>query len=329
MRNRVRATLGFLAGFEAAARTLSFTVAATELSITQSAVSRQIKALENALAVTLFERFNRRLALTNAGAALQRTVTTMLRELESGLARLSPAHDANLVTVGTTVSFASLWLVSKLAEFRRLHPAVDVRISADNEIVDLRTRGIDVAIRFCRPEIAPEGAIPLSEEEVFPVCAPAIAGDPRHPLRLPRDLVHHVLLHLDDVRRWPWLDWSQWLAANGVPGLEAAGNIRLSHYDQLIQAAVEGEGVAMGRTPLVERFLRTGQLVAPLRGRAASRRKYFLILRDNVNPSPAVSAFSAWITATAQGSEVSVERTAIKAKRRSKRNNKALRSSSG
>ena len=300
MRNRIRAVLGFLAGFEAAARTLSFTRAANELAITQSAVSRQIQVLEAALGVVLFERFNRRLVLTEAGVTLQRTVVAMLRELDDGLARISPAAASNQVAVSTSVPFASLWLVPRLADFRRRHPTFDVRISADNDLVDLRTRGFDVAIRFCSPKSAPANAMPLFGEEVFPVCAPALLRDSIRPLRAPRDLKHQVLLALDNAERTPWLDWSQWFAANGVPDLAPAHTVRLSHYDQLIRAAVDGDGVALGRTPLIERYLATGKLVAPLRGRAASPRNYFLVGRQDQPATPAVKSFVAWMTALAR-----------------------------
>lgn len=303
MRSRVRAVLGFLAGFEAAARTLSFTRAASELSLTQSAVSRQIKSLEEALGVVLFERFNRRLALTDAGVALRRTVGGMLRDLEDALAGIMPAAASNHVAVSTSVPFASLWLVPRLAELRRRHPDVEVRISADNDMVDLRARGFDLAIRFCRPDIAPDGAVPLFGEEVFPVCAPALLHDATHPLRMPRDLAHHVLLSLDDVSRLPWLDWSQWLAANDVPGLKPAHTLELSHYDQLIRAAVDGEGMALGRTPLIQRFIESGKLVAPFHGRAASPRKYFLVARSDQRMTPAVKAFAEWMTSVARSIE--------------------------
>lgn len=321
MRSRVRAVLGFLAGFEAAARTLSFTRAAIELSLTQSAVSRQIKSLEEALGVVLFERFNRRLALTEAGVALRRTVGGMLRDLDDALAVITPMPASNHVAVSTSVPFASLWLVPRLAELRRRHPHVEVRISADNDMVDLRARGFDLAIRFCRPDIAPQGAVPLFGEEVFPVCAPALLNDATHPLRTPRDLAHHVLLSMDDVSRWPWLDWSQWLAANDAPGLKPAHTLELSHYDQLIRAAVDGEGVALGRTPLIQRFIESGKLVAPFRGRAASPRQYFLIARSDQRMTPAVKAFAEWMTSFARSIEADGNSRAgghpVRARRRS------------
>lgn len=297
MDNRLRSVIGFLAGFDAAARTLSFTRAAAELHLTQSAMSRQIKALEGALGVALFERFNRRLVLTAAGSALHRTVATLMRELDEAFARLRAPERDNVVTVGATVSFASLWLVPRLAEFRRQHAQIDVHIAADNAIVEPGTRGVDVSIRFGRADSAPTGAAALFAEEVFPVCAPSLLKRNGPALRAPRDLAHQVLLHYDDVGSYPWLEWSQWLTANGVAGLKGAASLYFSHYDQLIQAAVAGEGVALGRTPLIERLLESGRLVAPLRGRAASPRQYFLIGVEPAAARPAVRAFIEWMLA--------------------------------
>ncbi len=297
MDNRLRAVIGFLAGFDAAARTLSFTKAAAELNLTQSAVSRQIQSLEGALGVVLFERFNRRLALTESGVALHRTVATQLRELDEAFTRLRAPDRGNVVTVGATVAFASLWLVPRLTAFRREHPEIDVHIAADNAIVEPGTRGIDVSVRFGRADTAPAGAQALFAEEVFPVCAPSLLQRRDRALRTPRDLAHHVLLHYAEVRTYPWMDWSQWLTANGVAGLSGSGSLTFSHYDQLIQASVAGEGVALGRTPLIERLLRSGDLVAPLRGRAASRRQYYLIAPDPADSKPAVRAFMQWMLA--------------------------------
>lgn len=304
---RMRSVLGFLAGFDAAARALSFTRAAAELNLTQSAMSRQIQALERALGVPLFERFNRRLVLTPAGSTLHRTVAAVTRELHEVFAQLRAPDRGNVVTVGSTISFASLWLVPRLAEFRRAHPHVDVHIAADNAIVEPGTRSIDLSVRFCRPEMAPPDAVPLFAEEVFPVCAPALAQGRNRALRTPRDLANHVLLHLDDVRTTPWLEWSQWFAANGVTGFRTAASVHFSHYDQLIQAAVAGEGVALGRTPLIERLLRSGKLVAPLRGRAASRRQYFLIGPGLEDASAPVRAFMQWMIAESRASSRDAE----------------------
>lgn len=289
-------SLDLIKGFEAAARHLSFTRAAAELFVTQSAVSRQIKALEEQLGVELFRRQNRALFLTDAGQILFRTATEMLRLLNEATVRLGEASAGRQLTLTTTVSFASLWLVPRLPLFRKSYPDIDVRISANNEMLNLQRQQVDLAIRFCEPKAAPAGAIHLAGEEVFPVCSPQLLRDRSRPLRKPADMSHHVLLHLDDAAsRWPWLNWPEWLAAMGVPDLKPAGALRFSHYDHLIQAAIEGEGIALGRNPLITRFLRKKQLVAPFDRKTVSSREYYILAAPNAASRPAVRGFIAWL----------------------------------
>lgn len=293
-------SLDLLRGFEAAARHLSFTRAAEELFITQSAVSRQIKALEEEIGRELFRRRNRRLELTDAGSTLFGAAAHMFGQLEQAMGKIRGDEGARALTVSATVSFASLWLVPRLPAFRRIHPEVDVRISATNEIVDLERDRIDLAIRFCEPKRAPPGALKLSAEAVFPVCSPRLARDRKRPLREPADLSRHVLLHLDDsVGRWPWLNWPQWLESLGLEGLRPAGTLRFSHYDQLIRAAIDGEGVALGRDPLIRSQLSRGQLVAPFSRSIVSSRAYFVVASAGAAGSPVVRDFTQWLLSEA------------------------------
>lgn len=300
MRNRVRASLGFLAGFEAAARTLSFTQAAAELSLTQSAISRQIAALEELIGVRLFVRHNRRLELTSAGEILARSVRSMLRDYEQALQSIQPDSTRHRVTISTTVSFASLWLVPHLAAFRKEHPGIDVHISADNAVLNLADHDIDLAIRFGRPESVPAGAVTLFGEHVMPVCAPTLVHNHKPPLKEPEDLRHHVLLHLLDTSFAPWLDWRQWGSANGLEDLRAEGNLTFSHYDQLIAAAVAGEGIALGRLPLLQQMVDTGKLITPFKGTAAVPRTYALVRNEARQHTPYSDAFVQWLIKTAK-----------------------------
>lgn len=289
-------SLDLLRGFEAAARELSFTRAGAELHVTQSAVSRQIKALEDQLGVKLFTRLNRALRLTAEGEALYRTAQSVMRQLVDAIAGVTQRHDGRLLTVTTTVSFAALWLVPRLARFRKQQPGVDVRLAAANEVSNLQRDQIDVAIRFCEPRAAPAGALALTGEEVFPVCSPALTRERARPLKKPADLARHVLLHYDDpAGQWPWLSWGQWLDAFALAQLKSAGTARYSHYDQMIQAAIEGEGVALGRTPLIKRLLESGALVAPFQGRVAGTREYFIIVAPHAAARPPVRQFVAWL----------------------------------
>src|SRR5688572_23100342 len=168
-------SLDLLRGFEAAARHQSFTRAARELFITQSAISRQVGALEEAIGTPLFRRRNRRIELTEAGQTLFGTAAHVLAQLDAAVARIRCHERGRALPVGTTVSFASLWLVRRLRGFRWLDPETDVRISASNEIVDLARDRIDLAIRFGEPRAAPADAVELSDDEVFPVCSPKLA----------------------------------------------------------------------------------------------------------------------------------------------------------
>ena len=167
--------LAFLQGFEAAARTLSFTKAAEELFVTQSAVSRQIKALEDNLGLRLFERRSRSLALTENGQALYRIATDVFDWLQTATDRLRAETRARQLAITTTTGFASLWLIPRLRRFTALHPDIDVRLSATTDALNLERSLIDVAIRYCRPEAVPEGAVRLFGEEMIPVCSRAAA----------------------------------------------------------------------------------------------------------------------------------------------------------
>jgi DNA-binding transcriptional LysR family regulator len=295
--------LDLLRGFEAAARHLSFTKAATELFLTQSAVSRQVQALEEAVGVQLFQRRHRALLLTDQGQLLQQTVARQLKELRDVVALITEAP-VQMLTVTTLVTFASLWLIPRLAQFRRLHPGIDVRIAANNEILDLERDRVDVAIRYVAPERAPPGSVKLFGEDVVPVCAPALLKDKARPLNEPADLVRHVLLHDDpENSRYSaqYLQWDIWLQAMGLPDLQPAGALRFSHYDQMIQAALDGEGVALGRLPLMSKQIKDGRLVAPFekargRGRGTvSTRAYFLVTPPGASARPEVKQFLDWL----------------------------------
>ncbi|HUP91266.1 MAG TPA: LysR family transcriptional regulator, partial [Solimonas sp.] len=191
--------LDLIRGFEAAARHLSFTKAAEELFLTQSAVSRQVQGLEEHLGVPLFQRKHRALLLTDEGQVLHRTVAAVLRDLRGAIDQVTQGRSARMVNVTTMVTFASLWLVPRLPKFRALHPGIDVRISANNEVIDLERQRIDVAVRYIAPEKAPRGAQRLFGEDIMPVCSPALLRRAATPLKKPADLRHHVLLQMDDA----------------------------------------------------------------------------------------------------------------------------------
>ena len=294
---RLRLSLDLLKGFEAAARHLSFTRAAQELFLTQSAVSREIKTLEDQLGQRLFTRINRGLRLTDAGQVLYRAVDEALTLIAEATDRLGASRGGETLTVTTSAPLASMWLVPKLRRFFRLHPEVDVRSVAADQRLDLDRERLDIAIRWAPPGSSVAHGEPLFDVEIFPVCSPALARDHKRLLKSPADLTNHVLLDLETVTaRGPWSDWGPWLVAMKLSDLKPAGTLRFSHYDQVIQAAIDGSGVAIGRSPHNVRHLREGLLVAPL-GREArlSFGTYFVLIARRSIDRPVVAKFVAWL----------------------------------
>jgi DNA-binding transcriptional LysR family regulator len=287
-------SLDLLLGFEAAARHLSFTKAGEELFLTQSAVSRQIKELEDQLGVTLFQRRHRALALTEAGHQFYAAAAQALSTMRSATERLRAQTGRKVLSVTTTHSFAALWLIPRLAGFTRDHPGVDVRITADIKMVDLERDGMDLALRHGPAALAGPGAIRLFGEKVFPVCSPKLLK--KNPLQKPADLRNHVLLSYDDPDvRHPWLHWKTWLEVERLVDLKPAGTLSFSGYEQIIPAAVAGHGVALGRSPLVKDLIEDGQLVAPFKSQADPARAYFAIVSKNAASRPEVADFVEWL----------------------------------
>lgn len=287
-----------LEAFEAAARHLSFTRAADELALTQSAVSRQIAALEQFFGVPLFRRLHRALRLSEDGVRLQRTVVDVLNQLHQVSGELRGTARPKTVVVTTTPGFAGLWLIPRLAGFTATHQDVDVRISATYSTVNLNRDGVDVAIRYSAQAAADDGGVHLFGEEVLPVCSPRLLRDRSRPLKTPDDLRHHCLLHLETGTS-ALLEWPPWLRAMKVDGLKPASVLHFSMYDQMIHAAVNGQGVALGRLPLVNRLLQQRKLVAPFKKSLVSPRSYFLFQSEASRKKPEVREFLEWLQAEA------------------------------
>ncbi|HEY6821642.1 MAG TPA: transcriptional regulator GcvA [Burkholderiales bacterium] len=292
-------SLDLLRGFEAAARHLSFTKAGEELFLTQSAVSRQMKELEEQLGVALFQRRHRALALTDAGQQFYAAAAQVIATMRAATERLrSQSGRRRPLSVTTTHSFASLWLIPRLAGFTKDHPEVDVRITAETRVQDLERDGLDVALRHGPASLAGPNAVRLMGERVFPVCSPKLLR--KRPLEKPADLKDHILLQYDDPdARHPWLHWKTWLEVERIADLRPAGTLSFSGYEQIIPAAVAGHGVALGRTPLVKDLIAAGELVAPFKSSADPARSYFAIVSRNAAERPEVAAFVAWLKAEA------------------------------
>jgi DNA-binding transcriptional LysR family regulator len=292
-----------LEAFEAAARHLSFTHAADELALTQSAVSRQIAALEEFFGVALFRRLHRALRLSEEGVLLQRAVIEVLTRLHQVSAELRGTSRPKAVVVTTTPGFAGLWLIPRLAGFTSAHADVDVRISASYTLVNLNRDGVDVAIRYSTQEAAGDGGVHLFGEAVLPVCSPRLLRDRKRPLKTPDDLRHHCLLHLDTGPSSQLLEWPPWLRAMKLEGLKPASVLHFSAYDQMIHAAVNGQGVALGRLPLISSLLAQRKLVTPFKKSIVSPRSYYLYQSDASRKKPEVREFLAWLQAEARTAE--------------------------
>jgi DNA-binding transcriptional LysR family regulator len=297
--------LDLIQGFEAAARNLSFTKAAEELSITQSAVSRQIKALEEHLGVALFERRHRALALSAAGRTLYAAATALLQRLQETTDGLQAEAASPQLTVTTTSGFASLWLIPRLKGFTARNPDVDVRISATYKAINLERSLIDVAVRYAREENAPAGAVRLFGEELIPVCSPALLKAGPHPLTALADLSHHALLRMEESGGF--FDWETWLAAQGYADFKPAASLRFDSYEQMIEAALSGQGVAMGIERLVRGLMEEGRLVAPFAKSVVGGRAYFVIRSALTGERPHVAAFIDWLVGEAKGTALGPE----------------------
>jgi len=282
--------LNTLRVFESGARRLSFTRAAEELHVTQAAVSHQIKALEDWLGTPLFLRLSRGLKLTAAAEHYLRDVTAALDLISTATSQLMRPDDRGILSVATLDSFASAWLLPRLKSFRRQYPDIDVRILSVDREVDVFERGdVDLEIRYGDGNWPELSATKLMDEEIFPVCSPAVAAGPPR-LVSPADLKHHTLLHDIMVT-----DWSAWLDAAGISGVDGERGPGFNHSYHVILAAVNGDGVALGRSVLIADALARGDLIRPFAISTPSAYSYYLVGMEPLIDDPAVAAFRAWI----------------------------------
>ncbi|HVN43848.1 MAG TPA: transcriptional regulator GcvA [Steroidobacteraceae bacterium] len=284
--------LNALVVFEAAARHLSFTRASDELHVTQAAVSHQIKSIEDFLGVALFHRLGRGqgLTLTEAGREYLPVVTAALDSIRTSTDAIRRVRPKRVLNITTLDSLGSRWLLPRLARFRREHGSTDVRLTAAAmEDEPLRRGSAEIELRYGGggwPDLVVER---FMTETIFPVCSPELLRGP-HPLRDPGDLRHHTLLH--DVARTGWADW---LDAVGVTDIDGERGPGFNHSNLVIQAAELGEGVALGRSPLVIDALIHGTLVRPFAQTLPSPYSYYIVTTARWASDPVVRAFSDWV----------------------------------
>jgi LysR family glycine cleavage system transcriptional activator len=291
-------SLNGLRAFEAAARHLSFTQAAAELNVTQTAISHQIKRLEQELGVRLFLRQNRALTLTPKAAEYLPGVRAAFNDLKLATDRLLRREDDHVLTVSTLASLAAKWLLPRLSTFQEAHPGIDVRITTSTSLVDFQRDNVDAAIRYGRGQWQGLRADWLMADELFPVCSPSLLKGEK-PLKCPEDLRGHVLLHTSNANSD---DWRLWLTAAGLPAdLSKQPGITFDLIFMTIQAAIDGIGVAMGRTSYVQDDIAKGRLVVPFKITLPADAGFYLVSPHARADSPKLAAFRQWMVASAQG----------------------------
>lgn len=306
-------SVGHLRAFEAVARHLNFRAAAEELSLTQSAASRQIQALEDEVGSILFLRHTRAVELTSTGSMLLRAASTSLDRIDAAVRMIRQSAGRRSVAITTWASFASMWLIPRLEAFQREHPDIDIRIDASDVAVDLGTADVDLALRYAVPQAVPAQAIRLFGEQLTPVASPWLLRS--RPISRIEDLAECTLIEAGDAHRTrhlEWLTWQRWLdthagATRVRPGGRAARErlspkrwLYFNYAHQIVQAALTGQGVALARLPLVAESLQSGDLVEPLPStRIDSPLVYWLLSAPRSLERPEVKAFSDWLLAQA------------------------------
>ncbi|HSW20933.1 MAG TPA: LysR substrate-binding domain-containing protein [Ramlibacter sp.] len=290
---------GHLRAFEAVARHLNFRAAAEEMALTQSAVSRQIQALEEEVGASLFLRHTRAVELTSAGAHLVTAVAQSLPRIDAAVRQIRQTAGRKSVSLTTFASFASMWLIPRLEQFQQEHPDIDIRIDATDVSVDLDLADVDLALRYGPRATMPAQAIRLFGEQLTPVASRWLFKSGAV-LKKPADLAQFTLIEAGDAHRshLEWLTWRRWFDENGQTKLQPKRWLYFNYAYQMVQAALTGQGVVLARLPMVAESLSNGDLVEPLPGlRMESPMAYWLILGPRSLQRPEIRAFRDWLLA--------------------------------
>lgn len=288
MRRRLP-SLNALKAFEASARRESFTQAADELCVTQGAVSQQVKGLESELGVRLFRRERQRLVITDAGRAYLEVVRDAFDRLAMGTERLLQREKSGTLTITTSPNFAAKWLVHRLGRFAEAHPGIDLRVSASVQHVDFTREDIDLAIRHGDGLWPGMHVTRLCTEELFPVCSPMLLNA-RAALRTLSDIKHHTLLHTDDTD-----GWAQWLSSVSITSIDFKRGIVFNQASMAIDAAVDGQGIALARTALAASDLIARRLIRPFAQSLPAPYAFWIVCPKSAADLPKISTFRDWL----------------------------------
>lgn len=289
---------GNLRAFQMVAQLLSFRAAADALALTQSAVSRQIQALEEEVGVALFRRNTRSVELTGAGVQLLQALEPALERVDAAVRHIRQSAGRRTVSISTWSSFASLWLIPRLAHFQRQYPDIDIRINATDAHIDLETADVDLALRYALPTQVPAHAQRLFGEQLTPVASPTLLRTART-VKRPADLEQFALLEAGMAYRavhMEWLSWQRWLDSQGLQQLEPPRWLYFNYAHQIIQAATAGQGVALARMPLVADNLADGHLIEVLPStRLDSPMAYWLLMGPHAGARSETLVFCQWL----------------------------------
>jgi LysR family transcriptional regulator, glycine cleavage system transcriptional activator len=285
--------LNALKAFEAAARSESFTRAAEELCVTPAAVSHQVKSLEETLGIKLFNRERQRLVITDAGREYLGVIRDAFDRIASGTERVLQRQNAGALTVTTSPDFAAKWLVNRLGRFAESHPGIDLRVAANLHQVDFAREEVDIGIRHGDGNWSGLDAVRLCTEQLFPVCSPKLMSG-RNRIAKPSDLLKFPLLHLDDNKCW-----SRWFEAAGIADAELPRGLILNRRSMLIDAAIDGQGVALALTTLAAWDLINGRIVRPFDIGLRLSKTFWIVCPKTSSTKPKIKTFREWLLAEA------------------------------
>jgi LysR family glycine cleavage system transcriptional activator len=293
--SRRLAHLNALHAFEATARLGSYVAAAAELAVTPAAVGQQVRALEGYFGVALFERRGKALVLTQAARGVLPDVQDAFDRLASASNRLRDARLGSVLTVSMPPSFAAKWLIPRLERFRVAQPEVDLRLDTTDRLVDLPREGVALAIRYGTGRYPGLACVPLLAEVVFPVCSPLLMSRGRK-VRRPGDLRHFRLIHDTTLEAHPsFPTWATWLKSAAARGVDSRRGLRISSSIMALQAAIDGQGIALGRSVIAANDLAEGRLVRPLAPALSTDYAYYLVQPRDTALGPAATVFASWL----------------------------------